>query len=142
MELLARGEDRLARLEQVGHVVERIMEPEDVDPVVGRAGDEAAHDVCGHGSGAGQEPAAECQAERRRRACVDRTNPLPRALDREPHGRVEHAAARDLEVREPGRVEDLGDPQHLSGRELAGQRILREQANGGVDDLGHLVLGP
>ena len=86
-----------------------------------------------------EEPAAERQAERRRRARVDRADPLPRALDGEPDGRVEHAAARDLEVREAGRVEDLGDPQHLAGRELAGERILREQANGGVDDLGHVV---
>ena len=142
VELLARGEDRLARLEQVRHVVERVVQPEDVDAVVGRAGDEAAHDVGGDGSRAGQEPAAERQAERRRRARVDRADALPRALDGEPDGRVEHPAARDLEVGKPGRVEDLGDPQHLAGRELAGERILREQANGGVDDLGHVVRGP
>ena len=85
-----------------------------------------------------EEPAAERQAERRRRARVDRADALPRALDGEPDGRVEHAAAGDLEVREAGRVEDLGDAEHLTGRELARERILREQADGGVDDLGHV----
>ena len=140
VELLARGDDRLARLEQVRDVVERVVQPEDVDAVVGRAGDEAAHDVGGDGSRADEEAAAEREAERRRRARVDRADALPGALDGAPDGRVEHAAARDLEVREPGRVEDLGDPQHLAGRQLAGERILREQANGGVDDLGHVVV--
>ena len=69
---------------------------------------------------------------------VDRADPFPRALDGAPHGGVEHAAAGDLEVGEAGPVEDLGDPQHLAGRQLAGKRVLREQADGGVDDLGHV----
>ena len=45
VELLAGADDRLARLAEVGDVVERIVEPEDVDPVLGRRGDEAADEV-------------------------------------------------------------------------------------------------
>ena len=45
MELLARGDDRLAGLAQVGDVVERVVEPEDVDPVLGRGGDETADEI-------------------------------------------------------------------------------------------------
>ena len=142
VELLACGEDRLTRLEQVRDVVERIVQPEDVDAVVGRARDEAAHDVGRDGSRARQEPAAQREPERRRRPRVDRSDALPGALDRETDGRVEHAAARDLEICESGPVEDLGDAQHLAGRQLAGERVLREQANSRVDDLGHVCGGP
>ena len=45
VELLAGADDRLARLAQVGDVVQRVVQAEDVDAVLGRAGDEAAHDV-------------------------------------------------------------------------------------------------
>ena len=45
VELLAGADDRLARLAEVGDVVERIVEPEDVDSVLGRRGDEAADEV-------------------------------------------------------------------------------------------------
>ena len=55
-----------------------------------------------------------------------------------PHGGVEDAAARDLEVGEARAVEDLRDPQHLAGRQLARERVLREQADGRVDDLRQL----
>ena len=140
VELLARRDDRLAGLDQVRDVVERVVEPEDVDPVVGRAGDEPAHDVGGDRARADEEATAQGEAERCRRARVDRADPLPGALDGAAHGRVEDAAARDLEVREAGPVEDLGDPQHLAGGQLAGERILREQADGGVDDLGHVEV--
>ena len=136
------GHDRLARLPQVRDVVERIVEPEDVDPVLGRTRDEAAHDVGRDRARADEEAAAEGEAERRRRARVDRADPLPGALDRPPDGRVEDAAARDLEVGEARTVEDLRDPQHLAGRQLARERVLREQADGGVDDLRHLEVGP
>ena len=90
-----------------------------------------------HGSRADEKAAAQGEAERRRGARVDRADALPWALDRPPHRRVEDAAARHLEVREARTVEDLGDAQHLAGRQLARQGVLREQADGGVDDLGH-----
>ena len=47
------------------------------------------------------------------------TDPLPRALDAALDGRVEAAAARDLEVREAGAVEDLREPELVSGRHPA-----------------------
>ena len=52
---------------------------------------------------ADEEPAAQRDAERRRRTRVDRADPLPRALDAPPHRRVEDAAARDLEAGEARR---------------------------------------
>ena len=84
VELLARGEDRLARLEQVRHVVERVVQPEDVDAVVGRAGDEAAHDVGGDrvgsrsGTGRGAPGRAASSCARRSRGCAP-TGSRPRA---------------------------------------------------------------
>ena len=45
VELLARRDDRLTGLEQVRDVVERVVEPEDVDAVLGSARDEPPHDV-------------------------------------------------------------------------------------------------
>src|SRR5262249_36590826 len=134
MELLPRGYDRLARLAEVGDVVERVVEPEHIDPVLGGAGDETPDDVGGDRARADEEPAAQGEPERGRRPGVDRADPLPRALDGAPHGGVEHAPAGDLEVREPGTVEDLGDPEYLPGRQLARERVLRKEADGRVDD--------
>ena len=138
MELLARGDDRLARLPQVRDVVERIVQAEDVDPVLRRRGDEAADEVGADGACADEEAAAQRQAERRRRPRLQRANPLPRALDAAADGRVEDTAAGDLEQREAGAVEHLGDPEQLAGRHAPGQRLLREQANGGVDEPRHV----
>ena len=45
VELLSGRDDRLTRLAKVGDVVERVVEAKHVDPVLGRAGDEAAQDV-------------------------------------------------------------------------------------------------
>ena len=45
VERAARARDRGARLAQVGDVVERVVEAEDLDAVLGGAGDEAADDV-------------------------------------------------------------------------------------------------
>ncbi len=50
VELLAGGHDRLTCLAQVRHVVQGVVEPEHVDPVVCCARDESAHDVGGHGT--------------------------------------------------------------------------------------------
>ena len=99
VELLAGADDRLARLAQVRDVVQRVVEPEDVDAVLGRRGDEAAHEVGADRPRADEEAAAERQPERRLRAGLERPDPLPGALDAAPHGRVEDTAARDLEVR-------------------------------------------
>ena len=137
VELTTRLDDRLPRLDEVRDVVQRVVEPEDVDPVLGRARDEPAHDVRRDGLRADEEPAAQGEPERRRRAGVDRADPLPGALDASPHGRVEDAAARHLEAREPGAVEDLRDAEHLARGDAPGQRLLRQQADRGVVELRH-----
>ena len=48
VELLAGSHDRLPRLFEIRDVVERIVKPEDVDPVPCCTRDEAAHDVFRH----------------------------------------------------------------------------------------------
>ena len=141
MKLAAGLDDRLARLDEVGHVVERVVEPEDVDSVLGRAPDEPAHDVRRHGLRPDEEPPAQSEPERRRRARVDRADPLPGALDAAPHGRVEDAAPRHLEARETRAVEDLCDAEHLARGDAPGKRLLRQQPDRGVVELGH-AAGP
>ena len=61
---LAHG--RGGRLE-VLHVVQRVVQPEDLDAALGRAEDEAAHQVVGQRPRADQEPAAQRHLQRRRR---------------------------------------------------------------------------
>ena len=139
MERAARTRDRRARLAEVGDVVQRVVQAEDLDPVLGRARDEAADDVAADGTRADEEPTAQRDPERRRHARLDRADPLPRALDAPPDGRVEDAAARDLEARESRLVEDLRDAQDLGGRQLPRERLLREQADRRVDELRHGV---
>ena len=97
------SDDRLTGLAQVRDVVQRVVQAEDVDAVRGRRRDEAPHDIGADGLRADEEPAAQRDPERRRRARVERADALPRALDATPHRRVEAAAARDLEAREPAR---------------------------------------
>ena len=65
VELALRGHDRLARLAEVLDVVQRILEPEDVDPALGRARDEAAREVTAHRTGADEKSPTERHAERR-----------------------------------------------------------------------------
>ena len=89
------------------------------------------------GPRADEEAAAQRQSERCRRPGLERANALPRALDASPHRRVEHAAARDLEAGEAGLVQHLGDPEQLPGRDLPRERLLREQADSGVDQARH-----
>ena len=79
-------------------------------PLSAARGDEAAGEVAADRARADEEAAAERQRERRLRARLQRADALPRALDAAADGRVEDAAARDLEVREAGAVEDLGEP--------------------------------
>src|SRR5262249_8982431 len=97
------------------------------------AGDEAADDVAAHGTRADEEAATERDAEGGRDAGLDRANPLPRALDAPAHCRVEDAAPRHLQTREPRPVEDLRHLEDLRGREVPGERLLREQPDGRVD---------
>ena len=137
MERAAGAGDRRARLAQVGDVVQRVVEPEDLDAVLGGAGDEAADDVPADRARSDEEAPAQRDSERCRYAGLDRPDPLPRALDPPAHGRVENATARDLEAREARPVEDLGDPQDLRSRKPPGQRLLREQPDRRVDQLRH-----
>ena len=137
VERAARARDRRARLAEVRDVVERIVEAEDVDPVLGGARDEAADDVAADGPRADEEAAAERDAERRRDAPLDRADALPRALHAAPHGGVEDTAPGDLEAREARTVEDLRHSEHFGRRQLARQGLLREQPNRRIDELGH-----
>ncbi len=142
MELLVGPDDRLACLLEVRDVVEWVVQAKDVDAVLRRAGDEAPDDVLRDGLRADEEATTEREAERRRGARVDRTDPLPGALDGAAHGRVEDAAARDLEVGEAGLVEDLGDPEDVTRGYLARQGLLRQQSDRRVDEFRHLGIRP
>ena len=137
MQLATGADDRLAGLAEVRDVVQRVVQPEDLDPVLRRARDEPAHDVGRDRLRADEEPPSERDPERRRRACVDRADPLPGTLDPASDRGVEDPAARDLEAAEAGTVEDLGDPQHLAGRHRARERLLREEPDRGVVELRH-----
>ena len=137
VQLPAGLDDRLTGLDEVRDVVERVVEPEDVDPVLGGARHEPAHDVRRDRLRADEEPAAQRQPERRRRARVDRPDPLPGALDAPPHRRVEDAASRDLEAGEPGAVEDLRDAEDVARRDAPGERLLRQEPDRGVVELRH-----
>ncbi len=141
VELLAGADDRLAGLAQVRDVVERVVQAEDVDAVLGRGGDEAADEVAADRPRPDEETAAQREPERRRRPALERADPLPRALDTAAHRGVEDAAAGDLEAREPSLVEHFGERQQLGRRNFPGERFLREQADGGVDQARH-VLDP
>ena len=136
-ELGARIGDRLGGLAQVRDVVQRVVEPEDLDAVLRRRGDEPADEVRVDRMRADEEAAAQRHRERRLEPVAERTDPLPRALDAAPDGGVEHAAARNLEVAEAGVVEDLRDAKQVGRRNALGERVLSEQANGRVDERGH-----
>ena len=137
VELLAGARDRLAGLAQVLDVVQRVVQPEDFDPALGGRGDEAADELAADRARADEEPPAQRHRERRLGALVQRTDPLPRALDAAAHGRVEDSAARDLEVGETGLVEDLREAQQLRRRHQARERLLGQQADRGIDQCRH-----
>ena len=137
LEVALRGDDRLRGLAQVRDVVERVVEPEDVDAVRGGRGDEAAGEVGVDGTRADEEPAAQREPERRLDARLEGANPLPRALDAALDRRVEAASARDLEIGEAGLVEDLRESQLLGGGNPPGERLLPEQANRRVGERRH-----
>ena len=141
VELAAGGEDRLGGLAQVLDVVQRVVQAEDVDPALRGRRHEPPRDVAAHGPSADEETPAHCERERRLRVGLQRANPLPRALDTAPDGGVEHTAARDLQVREPRSVEHLRQLEQRRGRHHAGERLLPEDANRGIDQPWHSV-GP
>ena len=142
LELAARRDDRLGGLAQVVDVVQRIVQPEDLDAALGGARDEAPGEVAADRPRADEEAPAHSERERRR-ACarLERANALPGALDAAAHRRVEDAAAGDLEVREACAVEDLGEAQEVRRRHQAGERLLAEDADRRVDEARHGV-GP
>ena len=89
------------------------------------------------GTRADEEASAKRDPQRRGHARLDRADALPRALDAPADGGIEDASAGDLEAREPCAVEDLGDAQHLGGRQLPREGLLREQPDSRVDELRH-----
>ena len=132
-----RVRDRSARLAEVRHVVQGIVEPEDLDSVLGSAGDEATDDVTAHGLGAHEKAPAERDPERSRDARLDRTDALPGRLCSTPHCCIEDTPARDLEAGEPRLVEDLRNAQDLGGRQGAREGLLRQEPDGRIDEPGH-----
>ena len=106
---------------EVAEVVERIVEPEDVDPAGGRALDEAADEVPRDWPRPHEETPAQRHPERRRAPRADRPNALPRALHPAAHRAVETPAAGDLEVGEAGLVEH-GPQARTAGRPRPGRR--------------------
>src|SRR5207244_8355251 len=89
------------------------------------------------GPGADEEAAAQREPERRLDARLESPDPLPGALDAPPDARVEATAARDLEVREAGPVEDLREPELFGRGDPTRERLLAEQADGRVGERGH-----
>ncbi len=131
--------NRRSRLAQVGDVVQRVVQPEDLDAVLGRAADEPPDDIAADGSRAHEEAPSQRDPERRRHARLDPADALPRALDTPAYRRVEDAAPRDLEAGEPGVVEDVGNAEDLRRREAPGEGLLREEPDSRVDELRHDV---
>src|SRR5204863_2648912 len=113
------------------------VEPKDDDAVRGGGGYEAAGEVCVDGPRADEEASAQRESERRLDARLEGADPLPGALDAPPDACVEATAARDLEVREAGLVEDFGEPQLLCGRDPPRERLLSEQTDGRVGERWH-----
>ena len=133
---LGRG-DRLGRLAEVRDVVQRVVQPEDVDAVLGRRRDEPAGELAVDGPRADEEAPAQREPERRLDPRLDRPDPLPRALHAAADRAVEDAAAGDLEVGESRSVEDLGEPEQLGRPHRSRERVLPEQANRRVHELRH-----
>ena len=108
VELAVGADDRLGGLLQVLDVVQRVVQAEDVDAALGGASDEPPREVAVHG----REPTRK----RPRTASASGVFVRPSARGCAPTGsrrpgvrRVEHAASRDLEVREACPVQDFGD---------------------------------
>src|SRR5438034_3865489 len=89
VELALRSSDRLARLPQVGDVVQRVVQPEDVDPALGGRGDEPAREISADRPRTDEESPAQRHREGRLRARLERPDPFPWALDATVDGAVE-----------------------------------------------------
>src|SRR5206468_1741419 len=98
VELTAGRGDRLGCLTQVRDVVQRVVQTEDLDAVLGRRRDETAHEIGPDGPRADEKATAQRQSQRRLRPGLERADPLPGALHSAPHGAVEHAAPRNLQA--------------------------------------------
>ena len=98
LELAAGPRDRVRRLPQVRDVVERVVQAEDVDAVLGGTGDESPDEVVVDRARADEEAPPEREAQGRLHVRPESADPLPRALHAAPDRAVETPAARDLEV--------------------------------------------
>jgi hypothetical protein len=96
LELAAGRGHGVRRLSKIRDVVQRIVEAEHVDAVLGGGRDETPDEVVVHRARAHEEPATQRQAERRLYVRLQRPDPLPRAFDAAADGAVEAAAAGDL----------------------------------------------
>src|SRR6185437_2190970 len=137
LELPAGPRDCIGGLTEIRDVVERIVKPEDVDSVLRGGRDESADEVVVDRPGADEEAASKRQAERCLDIRLQRSDALPGALDTSTHRTVEATATRDLEVGEPGAIEDSRDVQLLGSRQPPGERLLPEQANSRVGKRRH-----
>src|SRR4051794_28328856 len=137
LELGTRGDDRLGGLPEVVDVVQRIVQPEDVDPALRGARDEAAREIAADGPRPDEKAPAHRQRKRRLRPRLEGANPLPWALDTPTNGGVEDAPTRNLQVRETGSIEELREAQQIRRRHQAGERLLAEDADRRIDETRH-----
>jgi hypothetical protein len=96
----------------------------------------SADDVRRDGLGADEETAAERNPERRRRARVDRADPLPRALDAPAHRASNTPPPETSRHAKAGAVEDLRDAE-TSPVGIAPQAAPARGSERGVDQLRH-----
>ena len=144
VELAAGIDDRLRSLAQVVDVVERVVEPEHVDPALGGTCDETAGEITADRARADEKAAAQRQCQRCLHPRLERADAGPGALDAPVDGAVEHASARHLEIGEAGGVEHLGEAEDVRRRDQPCQRLLPEDANRRIDQTrhrGHLTVG-
>jgi hypothetical protein len=137
--LFLRCPNRLSGLPKVRKIVQRIVEPEDVDATGGGAPHKTTDEIPRERSRTDEEAATQRNSQRCRAARADGPDALPRAFDAAPNGPFEAAAARDLETGEAGLVEDarkLEDARPLHPRR---ERLLREEPDGRIYERGHGV---
>src|SRR6266545_3403788 len=131
LELAARSRDGVRRLPQVRDVVERVVQPKDVDAVLGRTRDESPDEVVVDRAGTDEKAAPEREAQGCLHVRLQGADPLPWALHATPDSTVETPSARDLEIRIACAIEDLRDSELLGRRQSPGERFLAEEADGG-----------
>ena len=119
LELAACPRDRVRRFTKIRDVVERIVQPEDVDAVFGSRSDEPADEVVVDRARPDEQAAAKRQAEWSLDVRLQRADSLPGALDSSPDRTVEAATARNFQIGEAGLIENLADLQLLRGGQPA-----------------------